>query len=205
MRNDGIRGKGQFFFSFCVRITDVNLSPRLLKEEVLILKLFSENPAWGYMTELSFDGIDREKLYFLLKKHKLLRAFASRRFPDSPFDVPSDISRQIRNILLLADMEKQIYRETLERVGLIFDKAGITFCLIKGYSLGNIETARDVNDLDILIHEGDLERVDLLLKEKGFFYVGGERKAFMKKEDRCGDFASLKKWSNQFEYRNRKK
>ena len=149
------------------------------------------------------EALDTERLFSLLKKHKLLRFFAYTAFAKQ-LDIPLSISQTLKQLLILADIEKQVYRQTLNLVGILFNEAEISYCLLKGYNLGEPDIPRDVNDLDILIRERDLEKADKLLRESGFYYVGDARKAYLKKSDYGGDFTYLKKWSNQFEYRNKK-
>ncbi len=60
--------------------------------------------------------------------------------------------------LLLNERDIRSYKKVLNLLNCEFAKSRIDICLLKGLSLRG-KSPRDMGDLDILIHEGDLEKV----------------------------------------------
>lgn len=60
------------------------------------------------------------------------------------------------------------FRAVLELITEEFSKQGIRYAVIGGFALGAWGVARTTIDLDFLLHRDDWEKVDVLLKSKGY-------------------------------------
>ncbi len=105
---------------------------------------------------------------------------------------------------MMADMARERDRQQIEKslkkainlIGAIAEPP----IVLKGASL-SFGTPRDEGDIDLLIREKDLLPIIELLESKGYTYVGYERNLHIRKrENRRWD--KLKKWSNQFEFKD---
>lgn len=59
-------------------------------------------------------------------------------------------------------------KTVLKIIQLSFDQEGIHFALIGGLAVGSLGYQRFTNDIDLMIHEDDREKVKILLQNKGY-------------------------------------
>ena len=86
-------------------------------------------------------------------------------------------------------------RAELSRVITVLKHAEIDFLLIKGFAL-DVSPLRVMNDIDLLIHDNQLERAFAAMTAAGYRYMGS---GVMSEEEIRDPFSTLD-WNNQFQF-----
>jgi len=122
--------------------------------------------------------------------HKLDRHFTA-----------SPARRRMKESILLQERDKIVWLEALRSLVRAMEGEDIEVLLLKGLSY-EMQSPRDMGDLDLLIRPDKLKQAIYLLEKKGYVYTGGER-GFHKRKGEAGNWDRLILWSNQFEFLDR--
>lgn len=117
-----------------------------------------------------------------------------------PPEVADEIAELERSEFVETAVRKGAIRETLRRVVRVLDEAGVEFLLMKGFSL-DLDGRRPLRDLDVLVHEKDLERALAALKAAGHQYIGDDINLHVRADER-GNMRRQLAWNNQFQLRD---
>src|SRR6056297_3395422 len=143
------------------------------------------------------SSINYKKVLNIAHSHKVLPLICKKllHLPNNS-ELSSEIKDDANKILLKAAAIHSHMRHELHVFSDLCSKNNIDFLLIKGFAVDK-SPLRQMNDIDVLIHKKDLDKVFTLLKSNGYTYVGSN--ILSEKELKNPEIQY--NWNNQFQFR----
>lgn len=172
----------------------MNLTTYHKKEQSLILTLLqnsiSETPAAPDITD-----IDYQLLNELINEHKIAPTIYKELLALDNKELPEEIRTLAKNTVTTSMVIHTHVRQKLRELSGLFSEKGVEFILLKGFAI-DMSPLRQMSDLDVLIHEDEIDRVFKILEAEGYQYVG----SFVLSEKEKKNPRDQYRWNNQYQF-----